>query len=40
MEEFGAFLLFCWIIFMFGGVCIICTYMVWDALKSIFKGEI
>lgn len=34
------FLLACWLVFMGAGMMIIMTYMVWDTLKSIFKGEI
>jgi hypothetical protein len=39
MEELFSLLALLWMIFMLGGVCIIATYIVWDGLKSIYKGD-
>jgi len=40
MSDFFAFLLFCWVVFMVGAVCILVTYAVCHLLRSILKGEI
>jgi len=39
MEELFSLLVILWMLFIFGGCCIIATYIVWDALKSIYKGD-
>lgn len=40
MEDFLNLVLVIWVIFMVGGMVIIATYMIWDCLRNIFKGEI
>ena len=39
MAEFGAFLLICWLIFIIGGTGIIVTYIIWQTLKAIVRGD-
>jgi len=39
MEELFSLIVILWMLFIFGGCCIIATYIVWNALKSIYKGD-
>jgi hypothetical protein len=39
MEELLNLFLVLWLLFMIVGVCIIATYMVWNVLKAIYKGD-
>ncbi len=39
MEELFSLLALLWMIFMLGSLCIIATYIVWNALKSIYRGD-
>lgn len=39
MDELLGLILFLWVLFMSSGIVIVLTYMMWQTLRSIIKGE-